>query len=138
MQMGEKPILFACTLNGVRSVMAEAIYANLSGKSVQSCGVMPGPANGFTAAVMQEIGLDVSDHVAQDFMALSPADFGLVISMSSEAKHEAARWAGDKLEHKHWPILEPGGGDGNREAQLSAYRAVRDEIITYIKETFEL
>ena len=138
MPTGQKPVLFACTLNGVRSVMAEAIYTNLSGGQAQSCGVMPGPANGFTAAVMQEIGLDVTDHVAQDFSALGPENFSLVISMSAEAKLEAARWAGGIIEHKHWQISEPGGGDGNRETQLQAYRSVRDEIITHIEEGFAL
>ena len=138
MQADDKPVLFACTLNGVRSVMAEAIYKQLSGKQAQSCGVMPGPANGFTAAVMQEIDLDVTDHIAQDFMALNPEDFRLVISMSAEAKLEAKSWAGPDIDHKHWPISEPVGGDGNREAQLHAYRAVRDEIITQIQESFGL
>lgn len=138
MQADDKPVLFACTLNGVRSVMAEAIYKKLSGKQAQSCGVMPGPANGFTAAVMQEIELDVTDHIAQDFRALNPEDFSLVISMSAEAKLEAESWVGPEIDHKHWPISEPGGGDGNREAQLHAYRAVRDEIITQIQESFGL
>ena len=132
-----KPVLFACTLNCVRSVMAEAMFTDITGREAQSCGVMPGPSNGFTIAVMQEINLDVSEHVAQDFEALSPDNFSLVISMSRDAYEKAASWAGTELEHLHWAIPEPGAGDGNREAQLNGYRAIREEINLQIKQLFQ-
>ena len=134
----QKPVLFACTLNCVRSVMAEAIYKNVTGKEAQSCGVMPGPSNGFTIAVMKEIELDVSSHFAQDFDSLNPDDFSMVISMSSEANSHAATWAAGRIDHHHWSIPEPGAGDGNREMQLNGYRAVRDEIATHIHQVFQL
>lgn len=133
-----KPVLFACTLNSVRSVMAEAIFRDMTGRNVRSCGVMAGPLNGFTAAVMQEIDLDVTAHIAQDFDALNPNDFSLIISMSKEAEAAASLWAGAQLPHQHWAIPEPGGRDGNRDAQLEGYRNVRDEITTQIRQVFQL
>lgn len=133
-----KPVLFACTLNCVRSVMAEAMFKDWAGRNAQSCGVMPGPSNGFTVAVMQEIELDVSGHITQDFDSLSPDDFSLLITMSPEANAHAASWAGTKLEHQHWAIPEPGAGNGNREVQLNGYRSVRDEIAKQIRQVFQL
>ena len=136
----DKPVLFACTLNGVRSVMAEALYGARFGPSVQSCGMMAGPPNGFTAAVLAEIGLDVTDHEPQSFDDLSADDFSLVISMSIEAKLAAESWAAKAAEsglrHEHWDIQEPGGDSGNRDSQLEGYRQVRDEIANRLDAYF--
>ena len=60
-----KQILFACTQNAVRSVMAKALFETQpyspAGRAV-SCGVFEGPLDGFVVAVLQERGIDVSKH----------------------------------------------------------------------------
>ena len=60
-------VLFACTMNTVRSVMAAAILRHLAGNRcyVRSAGVKMGPPDPFVATVMDEIGIDVSRHSPQ-------------------------------------------------------------------------
>lgn len=137
-----RPVLFVCTLNAVRSVMAEAIFKNHTGVIAQSCGVMAGPPSGFTSVVLSEIGLDVSDHSAQDFADLRPEDFGIVITMSLEARNEIENWAAGRLVdkqlvHEHWNIGDPDGHYGSRETQLEGYRTVRDEIAGRVTGYFD-
>ena len=58
-------VLFACTLNAVRSPMAAAILRHLAGRRVyvQSAGVRAGEPDPFVAAVMDEIGIDLKGQV---------------------------------------------------------------------------
>ena len=77
-QISEKQplnILFACTHNKIRSPMAEAmmkdIYGDYIGR-VDSCGMDDGGdfGDGFTIAVMQEIGINLMDHEPKSFTDL--------------------------------------------------------------------
>ena len=54
-------VLFACTQNVIRSVMAAAIMKHFYGQRVYvaSCGVRPGTPDPFVATVMDEIGIVV-------------------------------------------------------------------------------
>ena len=93
MTTADKQILFACTQNAVRSVMAKALFETKSyspaGRAV-SCGVIEGPLDGFVVAVLQEKGIDVSRHEAQVFEALDPAKFKLIVSFSVKQKIKLA------------------------------------------------
>ena len=57
MRTADKQILFACTQNAVRSVIAKGLFETKSyssaGRAV-SCGVIEGPLDGFVVAVLQE------------------------------------------------------------------------------------
>src|SRR4029079_820461 len=57
-------VLFACTTNAVLAVMAAAILRHLAGKRayVASAGVRAGTHDAFVTVVMDEIGIDVSQH----------------------------------------------------------------------------
>ena len=79
-------LLFTCTQNAVRSVIAEALFRQLpcsSDYQVSSCGVIEGAADGYAIAVMQEMGVDVSTHEARSFDSLSPSDFDTFSPMYS-------------------------------------------------------
>jgi len=53
-------VLFACAMNAIRSPMAEAIARHYFGKThfIQSAGIRKGDIDGFTIAVLAEIGID--------------------------------------------------------------------------------
>ena len=57
-------VLFCCTLNSIRSPMAEAIMKSLHGRRiyVDSAGVREGETDPFAIEVVGEIGLDLSRH----------------------------------------------------------------------------
>ena len=124
-------ILFACNINAVRSPMAEAMvkHAFPGEIFVDSCGVTPGAQDGFAAAVMHEIGLDMSAHEPKSFDDLESGFYDVIISFSSEA-HDVARALTQNIdcEPLYWPVDNLANLTGSREEMLRAYRHVRDEI----------
>ena len=133
------PILFACTQNAVRSVMAKALYEKRllsAGRPAVSCGVIEGPLDGFVVSVLAEAGIDVSEHEAQVFDALDPGEFDLIISFSREAEDKARRWAKPDCNTAFWDVRPPQVSERSREETLDSYRQIRDEIDARLTEFF--
>ena len=82
-------VLFACSFNAVRSVMAAALMRHYHGTKVyvECCGLRAGDLDGFAVAVMEEIGLDISTYKSKTFDELEDGFFDLIITMSPEAQH---------------------------------------------------
>jgi protein-tyrosine-phosphatase len=134
-------VLFACTLNSVRSPMAEAILKHFHGQRiyVDSVGVRPEEIDPFAIAVMDEIGIDVSRHRAKSFEDLEDTSYDLVISLSPEAQHKAVELTRTMAcEVEYWPTYDATATEGAREARMDAYRDVRDQIMGRILERFPL
>lgn len=138
---GPQTVLFACTMNAVRSPMAAAILAHLGGHKykVASAGVRAGQQDPYAIAVMDEIGIDLSEHEPCVLADLGDATFGLIITLSPEAHHHAlemTRTMAAKVEH--WPTLDVTiyTEQGDRAGVLTHYRQVRDQLFQRIKSRF--
>lgn len=132
-------VLFACSLNAVRSPMAEAIGRHLFGRSIYfaSAGVSTGTLDPFAVAVIDEIGLDIARYRPQSFDDLDDASFDLIVTLSPEAHHMAldfTRMLGSDV--VYWPTFDVTASEGSREAILEAYRTVRDHLTRRISEAF--
>ena len=105
---------------------------------VDSCGLKAGEGiDPFAVAVMDELGVDLSHHVAKSFDDLEDGSFDLVISLTPEAQHRAVELArGRAVDIEYWPIHDPTLATGSREAVLDAYRQVRDELRRRIELRF--
>lgn len=134
-------VLFACTLNAIRSPVAEAILKHLHGRAVfvDSVGVRGHEIDPFAVAVMDEIGIDLSRHKPKTFDDLDDSSFDLVISLSPEAQHKAVEMTRTMAcTVEYWPTFDPSVIDGSREARLEAYRMVRDDLMRKIAARFPL
>ncbi|MGI9410921.1 MAG: low molecular weight phosphatase family protein [Hyphomicrobiaceae bacterium] len=134
-------MLFACTMNAVRSPMAAAILRHLVGKQVyvESAGVRVGEPDPFVISVMEEIGIDVSEHRPHTIADLYDTSFDLIVSLSPEAHHQALELTRTMaVEVEYWPTFDASImiGQGNREQTLESYRAVRDGLFAAIKQRF--
>ena len=132
-------VLFACTTNSVRSPMAEGLLKFLHGRRifVDSVGVREREVDGFAVAVMDELGIDLSHHKPKTFETLEDTSFDLVISLSPEAQHKAVEMTRVMAcDVEFWHTFDPSLVEGSREAQLAAYRDVRDRLLRRIKERF--
>jgi len=142
--MGDLPsaVLFSCTMNSVRSPMAESIMKFLHGHQVyvDSAGVRSAEVDGFVIAVMDEIGIDLTHHNAKTFDDLEDDYFDVVITLSPEAQHRAVELTRVMAcEIEFWNTMDPSLVESeNRETKLDAYRAVRDQLMKRIKERFPL
>lgn len=136
-----KAVLFACNLNSVRSPMAAAILRHLADRQiyVESAGVRSGETDPFAIAVMEEIGIDLSQHQSQAIADLYDTSFDLVISLSPEAHHQALEMTRTQaIEAEYWPTFDPTIITGSRDQILHVYRDVRDTLYRKIQERFPL
>jgi len=132
-------VLFCCTMNAVRSPMAEGLMKALYGTTayVDSVGVRAGEPDGFVIAVMQELGIDISRHKAKTFDELHDGSFDLIIAMSPEAQHHAVEMTRTMAcDVEFWNTLDPTIIEGSREDRLTAYRQVRDQIRRRLENRF--
>lgn len=132
-------MLFCCTMNAVRSVMAEAIMKHLFGRTVyiDSVGVRRGKLDLFAVAVMDEIGIDITRHRAKSFEDLDDDSFDLIISLSPESQHGAVQMTHSMAcEVEFWNTFDPTYVEGSREVRLTAFRQVRDDLMARIRERF--
>jgi protein-tyrosine-phosphatase len=135
----EGAVLFACTMNAVRSPMAAAILRHLTrgGIYIESAGVKAGEIDPLAVEAMGEIGLEMGKHRPRCFEDLEDGSFDLVITLSPEAQHKAVeltRTAATQVEY--WPTMDPTAAEGSREQRLQAYRAVRDQLMQRLKQRF--
>ena len=136
-------VLFACTMNAVRSPMAAGILRHLVGMHVyvESAGVRVGEPDPFVIAVMEEIGIDVSGHRPHTIADLYDTSFDLIVSLSPEAHHQALELTRTMaVDVEYWPTFDASImiGQGNREQTLECYRSVRDRLFALIKQRFGL
>ncbi len=139
MKTAEKQILFACTQNAVRSVIAKGLFESKSyspAVKAVSCGVFEGLLDGFVVAVLQEKGIDVRTHEAQVFEALEPANFDLIVSFSREAEDKARRWANEGCETLFWDVPPPHINERSRDTTLESYRQIREQIDRLLTDYF--
>jgi protein-tyrosine-phosphatase len=138
---GEIPgaVLFCCTMNSVRSPMAEAILKQLHGQRifVDSVGVRAQEVDGFVIAVLDEIGIDIAKHKSKTFDDLEDESFDLIISLSPEAQHKAVEMTRTMAcDVEFWNTMDPSIVEGSREERLEAYRQVRDGLMKRIRQRF--
>ena len=133
-------VLFACTLNSVRSPMAAAIMRHLFGRFVyvDSVGARAGELDALAVEAMDEIGIELGKHKPKSFDEFEDTSFDLVVTLSPEAHHKAmelTRTSAARVEY--WPTMDPTAVEGSRDQRLAAYRAVRDELERRIQARFE-
>ena len=132
-------VLFACSMNAVRSPIAELLAKHLvPGKFyIQSAGVRAGEPDPFAVAIMAEMGLDLGRHRPRTFEDIEDSFFDLIITLAPEAHHRALELTRDQsVEVEYWPTADPTLVQGSREHILQAYRAMRDTLAKRITERF--
>lgn len=130
-------VLFCCDHNAVRSPMAEGMMKLFYGQDcyVQSAGVHNDmEIDGFSVAVCQELGFELSRHRSRSFDEMQEwgddlAAFDLVVALSPASQRRALDLTRlFHLEVEYWPILDPTGLGEGREQKLHHYREARDQI----------
>ena len=136
-------ILFCCDHNAVRSPMAEGIMKKLygTGTYVQSVGVINDlEIDGFSIAVCDEIGVELSRHKSRSFDEMERwgddlSSFDLIVALSPASQRRALELT--RLFHltvEYWPILDPTGIGETRDMKLVSYRQTRDQILNKLRE----
>jgi len=129
-------VLFVCTLNSVRSPMAEGLARQLLGRAIyiDSAGLQRADRDAFALAVLKESGIDLDEDEHRTLREVDVEGFDLVITLSGEAHAVISeRLRATAQHHLNWPIDDPTMAGRTRDTKLAAYRAVRDQIRSLIK-----
>jgi protein-tyrosine-phosphatase len=132
-------VLFACTLNAIRSPMAAAIMHHYHGHKVYvaSAGIEAGDPDPFVGIIMDEIGIDLKKHRPHSFEDLEDSAFDLLVTLSPEAQRRAEDMTRTTaIAVEDWEIADPSQVTGSREQILDSYRAVRDDLLKRIQARF--
>lgn len=133
-------VLFACTMNSVRSPMAEGILKFLHGRHIyiDSVGVREGEIDGYAISVMDELGIDVSKHKSKTFDDLEDSYYDLIITLSPEAQHKAVELTRVMAcDVEFWNTFDPSIIEAeDRETRLESYRQTRDQLMKRIRARF--
>jgi protein-tyrosine phosphatase len=143
-------ILFVCTANICRSPMAEAIFKskvagkeNASGWRVESAGTWAAggqPAAEFSRQVMQERGLDISEHRSQSITRGLMQSFDLILTMEKNHK-EALRIEFPECAERVYLLSEMSGDSHDVDDPIGRFKAdyqvAANEIDRLISEGFQ-
>ncbi|MBO5090547.1 MAG: ribosomal protein S18-alanine N-acetyltransferase [Clostridia bacterium] len=123
-------VLFVCTGNTCRSPMAEG-YMKSMGFDCESRGLAAdgSPVSENSAAVMQEMGIDISKHISKQLTAEDVKNFDTIICMS-KSHCNYLKSLGMECEVLGDGTSDPYGCD------ITTYRNCRDEIVDALNNRF--
>lgn len=133
--MRKTRVLFLCTGNSARSQMAEALLRKYAGEhfEVHSAGLEPKGVNPYTIRVLDEIGVDTSQHTSKTLMTyIGKVHFGYLITVCSNAEDNCPIFPGMGM-RLHWPFEDPAAFTGSDQEILEKFRQVRDQIDAKIR-----
>ncbi len=127
--MAKQKILIVCTGNSARSQMAEGLLRHEAGDrfEVFSAGTKPTQVRAEAIAVMNEVGIDISQQHSKSVEQFVGQTLDFVITVCNSAKETCPVFPGD-AKRLHWPFDDPAAVEGKESARLAAFRRIRDQI----------
>lgn len=136
-----KKVLVLCTGNSCRSQMAEGWLKSMLGDlaEVYSAGLEAHGINPYMKKVMEDSGIDVSNHTSNVMSEYKDIFFDYVITVCDHARDNCPYFQSTSKKISH-SFEDPADATGSNEEQLVVYRMVRDQIrkfcIKFCKEEF--
>lgn len=128
-------ILFLCVANAARSQMAEGLARSLAppGIEVGSAGSRPTRLHVEAAAVLAEIGIDISGQRSKGISEIPRERVDTVVTLCAE--EECPVFPG-RVRRVGWPLPDPAAAPGSDEQRREAFRRIRDELARRIRALF--
>ena len=122
-------VLFVCTGNSARSIMAEALLRHLGGGQfeVHSAGTEPRGVNPLTLRVLAEAGIDASGARSKSVNEYLGQTFDYVVTVCDEARQVCPVFPGVH-ESLHWGYEDPAEAEGTEEERLAVFKKVFIQI----------
>jgi arsenate reductase len=126
-------VLFVCTGNSARSLLAEALLRHRGGTDfeVSSAGTERKGINPFTLRVLAEIGVDASFARSKSVTEFLDRQFDYVITVCDHARQVCPVFPGAH-ESLHWGLEDPAAVEGADEEKLAAFRRTAAELAARI------
>lgn len=135
--MEKVKVLFLCTHNSARSQMAEGLLKAMYGDRFEaySAGTQVTRVNPYVIKSMAEIGIDLTSHRSKHLNEFINQDIDCVVTVCDNAK-EVCPYFPNAKNRLHRSFSDPSKFNGEEEKILLEVAKVREEIKSWIKETF--
>ena len=122
-------VLFVCTGNSARSIMAEALLRHHGGDrfEVHSAGTEPRGVNPLTLRVLEEAGIAATGARSKSVTEYLGETFDYVVTVCDEARQVCPVFPGVH-ESLHWGYEDPAEAQGTDEERLAVFRRVFIQI----------
>ena len=132
---GPISVLFVCTGNSARSVLAEALLRQRGGSAfeVHSAGTDPRGINPLTVRALAEAGIDASLARSKSVREFLDQPFDYVITVCDDARQACPVFPGAQVS-LHWGHEDPAEAEGTEEERLAVFRRVLAALATRIDE----
>lgn len=128
-------VLFVCTGNSARSVMAEALLRHHGGDrfEVSSAGTEPKGVNPLTLRILAEAGIDGSFARSKSVTEFLGQPFDYVVTVCDQARQSCPVFPGVH-ESLHWGYEDPAEATGTDEERLAVFRRVFIQMAERVKQ----
>jgi protein-tyrosine-phosphatase len=122
-------VLFLCTGNSARSVIAEALLKEMGGPNFEvfSAGTHPRGLNPYTERVLVQNHLDVGGFRSKHVSEFIGEDFDYVITVCDQAAEECPVFPGAP-ERIHWSFPDPAAVAGSDVEKLAVFQQTVREM----------
>ena len=129
--MTDQPIqvLFVCTGNSARSILAEALLRHVGGGRFEafSAGTHPSGVHPLTTHVLTEARIATDGLRSKSIDEFAAASFDYVITLCDDARAICPVFPGAD-QSLHWGYKDPASVEGSDEERLEAFRRVSTNI----------
>lgn len=122
-------VLFVCTGNSARSLMAEALLRHLGGPvfDASSAGTDPKGVNPLTLRVLEAARIDMGGLRSKSVTEYLDSGFDYVVTVCDRARESCPVFPGEH-ESLHWGFDDPADATGTDEERLAVFERVMAEI----------
>lgn len=128
-------VLFVCTGNSARSILAEALLRHHGGSrfEVHSAGTEPKGVNPLTLRVLADAGIDASFARSKSVTEFLGQSFDYVVTVCDQARQVCPVFPGVH-ESLHWGYEDPAAAEGTEAERLAAFRRVFIQMAERVKQ----
>ena len=118
-------VLFVCTHNSARSIMAEALLRQKGGDAYEafSAGTEAAEVRPLTLRVLQEAGVPTEGLRSKSFEEYAGRTFDYVITVCDSARQSCPVFPGEG-DRFHWGYDDPSAVQGTEDERLAAFQRV--------------
>jgi arsenate reductase len=135
-------VIFVCTHNSARSIMAEVVLQERGGDryDVSSAGTEIAEVRPLTLQVLEEAGLPTGGLRSKSVTEFVGERFDYVITVCDSARQQCPTFPGEGR-RLHWSHPDPSAASGTEEERLTAFRevlfAISEQIDDFISEAHQ-
>ncbi len=118
-------VLFVCTHNSARSIMAEVLLRDRGGDAYEaySAGIEPGEVRPLTLRVLRDAVLPTSGLRSESVDAYTGQPFDVVVTVCDDAREVCPTFPGGGS-RLHWSLEDPSTASGTEADRMAVFRHV--------------